>query len=147
MVRSVKSRAETAKKWNRVITWMEIVCLDVNLGCMVWSVINRAATVATGICVMKWTEVVNLDVTLVFMARSAALVIQFIYQNVICKATVGSLNHCSLWCDVCAYVYMWNKCSTICRKSNEYTIIQRVLRRYLGSKQKRNNNICNYFFF
>ena len=54
---------------------MEIVNLDVNLGCMERSVNNRAATVATGICVMKWTEVVNSDVTLVFMARSAALVI------------------------------------------------------------------------
>ena len=52
-----------------------------------------------------------------------------------------------MWCDVCAYVYMWNKCSTICRKSNEFTIIQRRLRRYMKSKQKRNNNTYAIIFF
>ena len=81
MVRNVKSRVETAKTWERVITWTEVVHLDVNLGCMEGSVINRAATVATGICVMKWTEIVNSDVTLVFMARNATLVVQFIYSK------------------------------------------------------------------
>ena len=81
MVRNVKSSVANAKTWERVITWMEIVHPDVNLGFMVRSVINRAATVATGICVMKWTEIVNSDVTMVFMARNATLVVQFIYSK------------------------------------------------------------------
>ena len=94
MVRNVKSCVENAKTWERVITWTELVHLDVNLGFMEGSVNNRAATVATGICVMKWTEVVNSDVTLVFLAINATLVVQFIYQNVTFKATVGSFNYC-----------------------------------------------------
>ena len=81
MVRNVKSRVETAKRWKRVITWTEVVNLDVDLGCMVRSVINRAATVATDICVIKKTEFVCSDVTLVFMARNATLVVQLIYQT------------------------------------------------------------------
>lgn len=81
MVRDVKSNVETAKTWNRVIVWMEVVHLDVNLGCMVRSVNNRAGTVATGTCAMKKTEVVHLDVTLAFMARNATLVEQFLCQT------------------------------------------------------------------
>ena len=52
MVRSVKNSAVTVATGNRVITWMEVVHLDVRLVRMVQRVNSGVVTVATGIHVM-----------------------------------------------------------------------------------------------
>ena len=67
MVWSVKKCAVTVATGYRVITWTEVVHLDVSLVRTVQRVNSRVVTVATGNRVITWTEVVHLDVSLVRM--------------------------------------------------------------------------------
>ena len=69
MVWSVKNCVVTVATGNLVITWMEVVHLDVLLVRMVLRAKSLVVTVETGNRVMTWTEIVGMDVALGYTAK------------------------------------------------------------------------------